>query len=141
DEDEDENEEDVSAKQILGLFKKALALGILLAAAQVGKLLELRALRRGELRWHLNINPHVQIAVPVALKVFDAFALEPEHGARLRAGGDFEQRFAVERGHFDFGSQRRLHEAHRHLAQKIVAVALEKFVGANVQDDVKITGR
>src|SRR5690606_7611830 len=53
-------------------------------------------------------------------------------------GRDADVGFAGESGHFNFGAQRGLHELHRHVAEQIVAVALEDFVGLDVQDNVEI---
>ena len=60
---------------------------------------------------------------------------------RLRAGGDFDDRPALERRHFDFRAERGLDKAHRHFAEQIVAVALEYFMRLEVQHHVKVARR
>ena len=74
----------------------------------------------------------------VALNVFDPFTFEPEHGAGLCAGGDTDAGLAIQRRHLDFGPERRLHEIDRHLAEEIIAIALENFMRSHVQDHVQV---
>src|SRR3974390_1994605 len=90
---------------------------------------------------HLDLNTDMQITVAVALKVFYALAFDPEGGAGLRAGRNFDRRLAVQGWHLDFRADSHLHKADPRFAKQIVAVALEKLVRFNVQDDVQITRR
>src|SRR4051794_290773 len=117
-----------SLKKIFGLFEKALADRTFLAVAEIGKFLELGFLRRRQMRRNFDIDPHVQVAVAVALNIFNAFAFKPEHGARLGARRDTDAGFAIQRRDLYFRAQGRLDEIDRHLAQKIIAVALENFM-------------
>src|SRR5216117_2114870 len=115
-------------KEVFGFFEKALADGAFLAAAELGEFLELGFLLGGQIRRNFNVDAHVQVAVAVALNVFDLFTFEPEHGAGLCAGGDTDAGLAIQRRDLDFGPERRLHEIDRHLAQEIIAIALENFM-------------
>ena len=47
----------------------------------------------------------------------------------------------VQRGNLHLRPERRLHEADRHFAKQIVAVALEDRMGLDVQHDVQIARR
>ena len=63
----------------------------------------------------------MQVAVALALDILDAFALEPEHRAGLRASGNFYFRLAAQGGDFNVRTERGLDKTHRDFAQKIVA--------------------
>src|SRR5437667_6999191 len=128
-------------KEVFGFFEKALAEGAFLAAAELGEFLELGFLRGRQMRRNFNVDAHVQVAVAVALNIFDAFALEPEHGAWLGSGGHADAGLAIERGDLDFRPERRLDEVDRHFAKKIIAISLEDFMGSNVQDHIKVARR
>jgi len=127
-----------SLKEVFGLFEKALADGAFLAAAELGEFLELAFLRGGQMRRNFHIDAHVQVAVAVALNVFDAFAFEPEHGARLCAGRDTDAGLAIERRDLNFRAEGRLDKVDRHLAQKVIAIALKDFMRLRVQDHVQV---
>src|SRR5436190_18853538 len=90
---------------------------------------------------HFDVDADVQITETVTLNVFDAFAFEPAHGARLSAGWDTDLRLAVQRRHSDFRAERGLDEIHRHLAQQIIAVTLKDFMRLHVEHDVQIARR
>ena len=94
----------------------------------------------GKARGDLDIDADVKIAMAIPLDVLDALAFEPEHRAGLRAGGNFDRGPAIERGHLDFGAQRRLHKANRHLAKQVVAVPLEDLVRLYMEHHVEIAG-
>src|SRR5581483_5603505 len=74
------------------------------------------------------------------LNVFDALSLQPERGARLGAGRNFNVGFAGQRGDFNLGPQRRLHKADRHLANQIVAITLENLVRLDVKNNIQVAG-
>src|SRR5437773_2475254 len=103
-------------EEVLRLFEKALAQGAFLAAAEFGEFLEFGFLGGIEMGWHLDIHPHVQITMAIALYILDALSLEPEHRAGLSARRDLDAGLAVERRYFDLGAQGGLNEADRHLA-------------------------
>src|SRR3954469_3841538 len=90
---------------------------------------------------NLDVNTDMQVPVPIALDVFDAFTLEPEHSPGLGPGGNFDWRFAIVSGNFDLGAESGLNEINRDFAKQIVAVALENSMRFDVQDDVEVAGR
>ena len=65
-------------KEILRFLEKALTERAFLPVAQLCELLKLRLLRGSEVRGHFDHHTHMQVAVPVALDIFDTFALQPE---------------------------------------------------------------
>ncbi len=127
-----------SLKEVFGFFEEALADGAFLAAAELGEFLELGFLRGRQMRRDFDVDSHVQIAVAVALNVFDAFAFEAEHGAWLCSGRDANAGLAIEGGDLDFRAERRLDEVDRHLAQEIIAIALKDFMWSHVQNHVQV---
>ena len=127
-----------SLKEVFGFFEEALADGAFLAAAELGEFFELGFLRGGQMRRNFNVDANVQVAVAVALNVFDPFTFEPEHGAGLCAGGDTDAGLAIQRGDLDFGPEGRLDKIDRDLAQKIITIALKDFMRSHVQDHVQV---
>src|ERR1043166_2247194 len=125
-----------SLKEIFGLFKKSLAERAFFAVTELGEFLELGFLVSGKMRWHFDVDAHVQIALPIALNIFNAFPLEPKHRGRLRARGNFYGRLTFQRRYFNVRAERSLDEIYRHLAKQIVAVALEYRVRFDVQHDI-----
>src|SRR5690242_7384942 len=97
-------------KQILRFLEKTLAERAFFAVAQLRELLKLRLLRRSKMRRHFDHDAHVQVAIPVALDIFDAPAFQPESRAGLCAGRNFDFRLAAERGHFNLRAESRLHK-------------------------------
>ena len=89
-------------------------------------------------RRNFDLNADVQIAVAIALQIFHALAFDAKGRARLRAGGNFNRRPAVERRHFNFRAESRLDKTDRHFAEQVVAVALKNFMRLDMQHDVKI---
>ena len=132
---------EIHRNKFFGLFKKTLADGVDVFVAKRGEFLQLGLLFGRQARRHLDLDAHVQIAMAVALQVFHALALDAERRMRLRAGGDFDDRPAIERRHFNFRAERGLNKTHRHLAKQIVAVALENFMRLEVQHHVKVARR
>ena len=123
-------------EQIFCFFKKTLADWAFLSVAERGKFLELGFLLGSQACWNFDINADVEVAITIALDIFHSFGFEPEHRAGLCAGGNSDGGLAVQRGHFDFRPERRLHKAHRHFAKQIVAVALKNFMRLDVEHDV-----
>ena len=128
-----------SAEKILGFFQEALADGIHRFVAQLGELLQLGALGGVEAGGHLDIRPHQQVAVAVALHVFDSPAFQSKYGAGLGPRRHFDQGFAGERGHLDLRAQGGLHKADGHLAIQVVALALEDFMLLDMDDDGQVS--
>src|SRR4051812_30329012 len=127
-----------SPEQTLGFFKKTLADRAFFAVTEFGELSQLRLLGGGQMRRHFNVDAHMEIAMAIALDVFDALAFQPDHSTRLRAGWDFNRHFPIERGYGDFSAKGCLDETHGYLAQEIIAVALEDGVRLNMHDNVQI---
>src|SRR6516162_4763723 len=73
-------------KKILRFVEEALAKRAFLSVAKVGEFLKLGFLRGGQVRRHFDVYANVQVAVAVALNVFNAFSFQAEHRARLCAG-------------------------------------------------------
>ena len=87
---------------------------------------------------HFDEQPREEIAALAAVHVDHAFAAQLEALAALRAGRDFESRFAFERRHRHFAAERGGRKGDRHFAKKIVVFALEDRVLLHVDDDVEI---
>ena len=81
------------------------------------------------------------VAAAPAADVGHAAALEPEHVAALRPPGDVQPVGAVEGRHLDLGAEGGLREADRHLAEQVVAVALEERVLADQDLDAEVAPR
>src|SRR5438067_5016421 len=83
----------------------------------------------------------MEVAVAIALDIFDAFAFEPEHGGRLSARGDANAGLAVESRHLDFGAESSLNKIYRDFAKQVVSVALKNLVRPDMNHDIEIAGR
>src|SRR6185312_7861144 len=81
-----------------------------------------------------------QIANMAAAHVPDALAAQAEQRSGLRFRGNLDRSLAAERGHLEFGAERRLRKADRRFAEQIVAFALKNRVLAHVDLDVQIAG-
>ena len=123
-------------KQASGFLEEALADRVFLAVAQFGKLLQLGLLCRGQMGRDFDIDPHVKIAVAIALDVFDALAFEAEHRSRLCASRHFDRGIAIEGRHFNLGSKGSLNEVYGNLAKDVVAISLENLMRLNMKHDV-----
>jgi hypothetical protein len=124
------------SEKLLRLLKKTLSDGHFASITKGGEFLELGFLFLAQSCRDLDLYARVQVAVAVALKVLDSFAFDAEGGPGLGAGRDLDDRFAFERGHFNFRAERGLNETDGDFAVQIVAIALKNFVGRHVQDDV-----
>ena len=93
------------------------------------------------MRRHLDLHPHAQIALAVALQIFHPAALQPEQRAGLRAGGNPDGGPAFQGGHLDFGPERGLHKTDGNFADQVVALAGKDLVMFDAQKDVQIAGR
>src|SRR5579863_3624190 len=110
-------------------------------AVELGEFLEQLALARRQAARRFDDHLDQLIAAPVAVKIDDALALEPQDFSRLRARRNLELHFALERRHFDLGAHRRLRKADRHLDYHVVVLAHEHLVLLDVDDDVEIALR
>ena len=82
----------------------------------------------------------MKVAAPPAV-LAEALSGDAERAPRVRAGRNLDDRFVFQRGHFNLRAQRRLHETDGHLADQIIAVALENFMLLDVEHHVQIPGR
>jgi len=129
------------AEEVPGLLEKALSDGIDAVVADLGELLEFGTLGGVESGGHFDRDAHVKVAGAVSLNVFYALAPEPEDDAGLSPGGNLDAGFAIERWDFQFGSECGMDEAYRHIAEQVVAVSFEDFMGLYVEDHVKVAPR
>ena len=125
-----------SAEKVFGFFEKAPRDGVHAFIAKFGEFLEFGPLGVVEVGGNFDGDADVEVSMAEALDVFDAFALEAESGAGLGAGRDFDVRLAAQRGDFHLRAESGLHEAHRHFADQIIAVALKDVVRLDVEDNV-----
>src|SRR5262249_36512688 len=128
------------AKQLFGFLKEALAERIFFSAAKLREFLELVFLRGREMSWDFDVDSDVEVAVAIALDIPNAVTFEAEHGARLGAGRNFDDCFSVHGRNLDLRAQGGLNKTYGDFAKQVVAVALEEFVWANVQNDVEVAG-
>src|SRR6266581_4831831 len=90
------------------------------------------------MRGDLDVYPHVQVPMSVALDILDAFAFEAKHRSGLSAGRNFDGRMPLERGHIDVRAQRGMNKTDRNFAKQVVAIALKYFVRFDMHHDVKV---
>ena len=130
-----------SAKQFPRPLKKALGLWVHVFIAQPGEFLQLCPLGRVQMGRHLDCDADVQIAMTVALNIFDTFAFKPKHRTRLSARWNLDVGFAIEGGDIEFGPEGGLHKTNGHFAKQIVAIALKDGMRFDVKHNVKIAVR
>src|SRR5205814_1771842 len=108
-------------------------------AAPRRELAEQLFLLRSQPRRDLDVEAHEQIAAAATLQRRHAFALEPEHLTRLRAGR-YEDLLLVafERLDRETGAERGLRERQLAHVHEVVALALELGVGRDGDRDVQI---
>ena len=87
---------------------------------------------------HIHDDAHKLVAASPAAELRDAASAEPEHFARLGAGGQLIFHFAVERGHIECVAQRRLRIGHREIAPDVEAVAFKERVRPHVDVHAQI---
>ena len=95
----------------------------------------------GELGRRLYTNFDEQVALAPAIQHRYAFILDTETGSRLRALGNFQRVFALERRDFDFSSQSGLRERNRNHTVQIIPFPLEERMLLNMEHNVKVAGR
>jgi hypothetical protein len=130
-----------SVKEFFRALKKTFSERRVFFSAQIGKLLQFRALRSVEMRRHFHHEAEEEVAVLAPVHVNYAFAAELKHLPALRAGWNFQIGFAFQRRHWDFAAERSQRKWNWHFAVEIVFVALENLVLLNVDYDVKIALR
>ena len=112
------------------------------AAAFFERLIELAqqlALCVVELDRRLHRDVAIQVAGVAGAHAFDAFATQTELLAGLRAFGQVNRRFTRQGGYIDFAAERRRHDADRHVAVQVVAIALKNVVLLEADFNVQIT--
>jgi hypothetical protein len=85
-----------------------------------------------------HLNEKIAFAVPIEHR--HAFVPDPKRGSRLRAFGDFQLVFSLQRRNHDLRAQGSLWERNRDHAVQVVALALEEGVLFDVQDNIQIAG-
>ena len=120
------------------LLEEALGLRIDVLVAQGGELFEFGALCGIETLWNLRPNGDEQVSLATALEIFHAPRLETKGAARLRSGGNGNACLAREGGDVDFAPEGGLHEADRHFAGEVSAVAAKDLVFLNMDHDVQV---
>lgn len=104
------------------------------------ELFEELALLAGELSGSENANVIVEIAFAAAAWVGEAFSLDAENGAALRAFGDFELLVAIEAWDLELGAESGLRNAERNRAIEIGAATFKEGVLLDVKNHVEIAG-
>src|SRR5438105_1040999 len=121
-------EQGPSAEHLLDLVEEPFGHRVYLFSATACKLFEQFALPARQLPRRLDDDPDQLIAAPGAAHVGHAFALQAEHGPRLRSVWDFHLQLALQGRDVDLGAQRRLCEADRNVADDVVLMAREQRV-------------
>src|SRR5437879_12665463 len=90
------------------------------------------------MRRHLHHYSHKQIAALATVDVNYALAAKLKHLTALRAGWNFQIRFAFQRRHGYFAAERRDRKRNRHLTIQVVFLALKNFVLLDVDHNIEI---
>ena len=88
------------------------------------------------MRWNLDLHAHQQIAVSIALHVFDTLAFKAKDHAGLGARGHFDLGRIGQRRDCKDAPQRGLRKTAGDIACQIVPFATENLVALDVQNDV-----
>ena len=127
-------------EQVAQLIGKRLSLGKDIFPHVLGQLLEQRALPRRERGGHLEGDLDQLISPPHARAARNALLFDAEDASRLCSLRDANLAFAVERGHLDLSTERRLHECDRDVASHIVSGAAKERMRAHLDGDLQIAG-
>ena len=90
---------------------------------------------------HLHRYAHAQITLAIALQIFYAAPLQPAAPSAGCRRGNLDGCPAFQRGHFDFGPERRLHKTHGNFADQVIAVARKNFVVFHAEKNIQVTRR
>src|ERR1019366_5256499 len=123
------------------LIQQRAADRLVLHRGRTLQLLQQFSLPLGELRRRLHFHLNVQIAPAMSVEHRYALALHPERCPGLRALGNFQHVFAIERGDRNLRSQPRLRERNGNGAIQVLAFALEERMLLGMQYYVEIAGR
>jgi hypothetical protein len=85
--------------------------------------------------WNLYYHAHQLITDATSVERRESLTAHAQYGARLRARWNLEPGFAYKRRNLYVAAQHRLAECNRHIADKIVSLALEERVLLDVYDD------
>lgn len=87
-------------------------------------------------RFHRDVA--IQVAREAGTHAFDAFATQPELLASLRALGQVDGGFTIQRWYRDLATQSRCGEADGHSAMQVVPIALEHLVFLQTDFNVQV---
>src|SRR6266536_6434961 len=90
---------------------------------------------------HFDGHAHVEIAMAVPLHIPHPLALEPEQGAVLCAGWNFDLRLARQGRDLQVGAEGGLNKADWDFAKQVVAIALEDLVWFDMQYHIQNASR
>src|SRR5262249_8604414 len=122
-------------EQVADFLEKALALGRYMFLVDLGQLAEKLLLALGQTLRRLDENGNEQVALAAGAEVRQAVARHAHNVAALDAGLERVVHRAVQRRHFHLAAKRGLAEAERHLADQVIAVALEERMILHVDAD------
>src|SRR5713101_8382083 len=94
-----------STEKLSYLVKEALGLRICILARNLGEFLQKLLLLSSQIRRRFNHHPNVLVPSSCAAQVRNATPSQSKRLARLSPGRNLHLHFAVERRHFNLGSQ------------------------------------
>src|ERR1035437_5121581 len=128
-------------EQVLHLLHQRRGGGLVVHRHGLGQLGHQLALGAAELSGHLDQHLHNQVAAAVFVKVGNALAADSQLLPVLSAFRDLDCHLAVDGGNLDLRAQCGLRKADGDYAMQILAVALEKVVRLDGEDNIEIASR
>src|SRR5712692_1331377 len=131
-------------EEFFDLLHPRLGAGVVSIAVRLADHLELTQqlpLSVGQVYRSFDDDVAEQVAVFPAAHTANALATQPKYLPRLSLGGDSDLRRTVQSGYFYLSAERRRRETDRHLAVKVVVVALKNRMGLDLDLHVKIACR
>jgi len=125
----------------LHLVEEAVAIGFHRHAAFLGEFHEQFFLLGGQFGGDLYFNCEQLIARSLALEARNAEAFKAQDFVRLRARRNFHHGRALQSRHFDLAAKDGGHEADRHVAEDVAALALKHRMGFHRDGDIEISCR
>src|ERR1043165_5195288 len=132
---------DASAKELASALEKAFVERRVVFAAESREFLQLLALLAVQPGGHFDEQPREEITAIAPIHVRHAFPAQLENLSALGAGWNFQVRFAFQGRDGDFATQSRERERDRHLAIKVVVLALKNWMLLDVDDDIATAAR
>src|SRR6266568_9206913 len=132
------------SEEFFDFLHPRLGAGVVSIAVRLADRLELAQqlpLSVGQVYRSFDDDVAEQVAVFPAAHTANALATQPKYLPRLSLGGDSDLRRTVQSGYFDLPAERRRRETDRHLAVKVVVVALKNRMGLDLDLHVKIACR